>query len=80
MDFPQLAANWGHQEFEQNPETGEYDIEIPGMYDEAKQIAVRDYGVGEKELDFLRAVFEQQPYVFHAPYSFTSFKRIPIAR
>jgi hypothetical protein len=60
LDFPQLAANWGHREWEVNTVTKE-ETEIPGMYDEMKQIAVRDYGVRAIELDFLKAVFEQEP-------------------
>ena len=31
------------------------------MYADMRQIAEKDYGVGELELDFLRAAFEQQP-------------------
>jgi len=64
LDFPQLAANWGHREWEVNTATNE-ETEIPGMYEEMRQIAVRDYGVGVKELDFLQAVFEQEPPRIH---------------
>jgi hypothetical protein len=60
LDFPELAASWDNKAYSKNPQTGEYDIEIPDDYDEMRQIAVRDYGVGEKELDFLKAAFEQQ--------------------